>query len=64
MKQQPLNLGGLNHVLSWISPATCHFLYVKLFIWLDDGSLWLLLSLQTHMVLLIESPVCLPEICR
>lgn len=54
---KPLNLGGLNHVLSWISSATCHILYVKLFIWLNYGSLWLLLSLQTHMVLLIESCV-------
>lgn len=52
--KKPLNLGGSNSVLSWISSATCHFLYVKLFIWLNYGSLWLLLSLQTHMVLLIE----------
>lgn len=55
-RKQSLNSGGLNRVLSWISSATCHFLYVKLFIWLNYGSL-ALLSLQTHMVLLIESCV-------
>ena len=32
-----------------------HFQCLKLFIWLDGGSLWLLLSLQMRMVLLIES---------
>lgn len=48
LEAKSLNLEGLNLVLSWISSATCHFLYVKLFIWLNYGSLAFAISADTY----------------